>query len=184
MVVENAQMEAHKDVLTRLYELDSVTQEFQFRVSAFFVKHPEISGISYTSAAIIMNEKDAHVRAVTIKRVAEEIKRRRNVDATGFRFVYRNVTENQVRRILHEERVKESPDISSNKKRNDEIALECPNCKKIMVYKKAPRNNVVSFRTTEKVDDAISYLARKSGMSRSILVQELIYIDRRFGSEL
>lgn len=173
---------SHKIAIEELYLLDPETQAHQLRISNFLLKYPELAGISYASADLLIAEKNLKIQKAAIKCIAAEIQRRGNVDAVGFRFTYRKVTENQVRQILHIERLKEVPNHKTQKPQNAEIILECPFCKKEITYKRVTRDNVVSFRTTETIDDAITHLAKECDISRSRLLSELLFIERRFGS--
>jgi hypothetical protein len=174
-------IKAHKQAVEELYNLDAETQVHQLCISNFLLTYPELTGISYASADLIIAEKNIKIQKAAIKRVAAEIQRRSDVDAVGFRFTYRKVTENQVRQILHVERLKENPNVKVLKPQNAEIALKCPFCNKDISYKRITRDNVVSFRATEATDDAITHLAKECNISRSRLLAELLFIERRFG---
>jgi hypothetical protein len=173
---------AHKQAVEELYNLDAETQAHQLCISNFLLTYPELTGISYASADLIIAEKNIKIQKAVIKRVAAEIQRRGNVDAVSFQLTYRKVTENQVRQILHVERLKENPNVKVQKSQNAEILIECPFCKKEIAYKRITRDNVVSFRATEATDDAITHLAKECNISRSRLLAELLFIERRFGS--
>jgi hypothetical protein len=175
---------AHKQTVEELYNLDAETQAHQLRISNFLLTYPELTGISYASADLIIAEKNIKIQKAAIKRVAAEIQRRSNVDAVGFRFTYRKVTENQVRRVLHVERLKENPNVKVRKPQNAEIVLKCPHCKKNISYKKTVRNEILAFRTTEVVDDALTQLSEKCNISKSLLVSELLKVGRRYGKEI
>lgn len=175
-------IETHKMAIEELYFLDPETQMHQLRTANFFLKHPELVGISYASADLIIAEKDVRVANAAMKIVATEIVCRSDVTAAGFRFTYRKVTENQVRQILHTERLKVNPDTKTVKPGNAEIMLKCPKCNEEVPFKRITRDNVISFRATEPTEDAITHLANVCNISRSRLISELLFIERRFGS--
>lgn len=175
-------IKTHKMAIDELSRLDPETQAHQLRISNFFLKHRELIGISYASADLIIAEKDVRVANAAMKIVAAEMVHRGDVTAVGFRFIHRKVTENQVRQILHTERLKETPNIKTQKPQNAEIILKCPHCKKEIQYKRITRDNVVAFRVTEKTDDAIEYLSTQCSVSRSFLIDQLLKIEKRFSS--
>jgi hypothetical protein len=167
-----------------LHHIDLDTQTRLLRVSDFLQKHSELVGISYFSVELLIAEKNPKVRNAAIKRIAAEILRRGDTNAKGFRVLYRKVTENHVRKILHAERLKEPQNAKTQKPQNAEIILKCPSCKKSTTYEKSVRNNVISFRATEAVDDTLTQLAKAFDVSRSYLVHELLKVDRRHGRSL
>lgn len=181
---EDAQIDIDRTTAIELYYIDLDTQTHLLSISKFLRKHPEIVSISYPSAELLIAEKDTKVQNAAIKRIAVEIIQRGNVSAREFRLQYRKVTESQVRKILHEERIKENPNIKTQKLQNAEITLKCPWCKKDIVYKKSVRDNILSFRVTEVVDDAVTRLAKAFNVSRSYFVQELLKVERKYGKNL
>lgn len=181
---EDAQINIDETISIELHHIDSDTQAHLLHISKFLRKHPEIVSISYPSAELLIAEKNTKVQNAAIKRIGAEIIRRRDVSAREFRLQYRKVTESQVRKILHEERIKENPNIKTQKLQNAEISIECPFCKKDITYKKSARNNILSFRATEVVDDTITRLSKAFNVSRSYLVSELIKVERKYGKNL
>jgi hypothetical protein len=180
--IEKDTIEAHKTAIEELHYLDPSTQEFQLKISNFLVKHPELSGISYVSAEMIMKEKDQYIRAAAIKTIATEIKRRKDVNAPGYRIAYTCVTTNQVQTIIRDEKQKRNPIKKEVNAAKRMIQLKCPYCKKVGSFEEVKRDKVIAFRTTEVMDNAIGILAKKCGISKSLLVSELLFIERRFGS--
>jgi hypothetical protein len=181
---EDTQLDIDRTTPIELHNIDPDTQTRLVRISDFLQKHHELAGISYASAELLIAEKNTKIRNAAIKRIATEIIRRRDVSAREFRLQYREVTDSQVRKILHEERIKENPNTKTQKLKNAEIVLECPFCKKSIEYKKSARNNILSFRTTETVDDAITQLSKAFNVSRSYFVQELLKVERKYGKNL
>lgn len=176
--------EVHKEVISKLYLLDRDTQEHQLGISIFLLKHPELAGISYASAELLIAEKDRHVANAAINAIAVEIQRRSDVDAPGYRIKYARVTENQVRQILHAKRLKEDPNRKTQKLQNAEISLKCPKCNEEVSFKRITREKVVGFRTTETIDDAIDFISRECNVSRSFFVEKLLKLEKRFGSTI
>jgi hypothetical protein len=182
--VEADTMKAHKEIISELYLLDPDTQEYQLGISNFLLKHPKLAGISYASAELLIAEKDSRVVNAAINAIAAEIQRRSDVDAPGYRIKYARVTENQVRRILHAERLKEDPKHKTQKSKNAEIVFECPKCNEEVSVKRITRDKVVAFRATETIDDAIDSRSRECGVSRSFFVEKLLKLEKRFGSSI
>jgi aspartate carbamoyltransferase regulatory subunit len=180
--IEKDIIEAHKTVIEELYCLDPNTQEFQRKISNFLLKHPELSGISYVSAEMIMKEKDPYIRAAAIKTIATEIKHRKDVDAPGYRITYTSVSTNQVQTIISNEKQKRNPIKKEVKPQKRTVQLKCPYCQKAGSFEEVKRDKVIAFRTTGAMDNAIDILAKKCGISRSLLVSELLFIEKRFGS--
>jgi hypothetical protein len=181
---EDAQIDIDRTTAIVLHNIDPDTRTRLVRVSDFLQKHLELAGISYVSVELLIAEKNINVRNAAIKRISAEIMRRRDVSARKFRLQYRKVTESQVRKILHEERIKENPNIKTRKLQNAEITLECPFCKKNITYKKSARNNILSFRATEVTDDTVTQLSKAFNVSRSYFVQELLKVERKYGKNL
>lgn len=181
---EDTQIDIDRTIAIELHNIDRDTQMRLVQISNFFQRHPEIVSISYPSAELLIAEKNTNVQRAAIKTIAAEILRRREVDVRGFRLLYREVTVNQVRKIIHAERIKENPNSKTRKPKNAEMTLECPFCKNSIEYKKFVRNNILSFRTTEEIDDAITFLSKKCNVSRSLLVYELLNVERKYGKAI
>jgi hypothetical protein len=174
----------HKTVIEELYELDPETQAHQLRISNFLLKYRELTGISYASAETIMKEKDPYIHAAAIKTIAAEIKRRKDVDAPGYRITYACMTINQVQRILNNEKQKRNPIRKEVKVQKRTVQLKCPHCKKVGSFEEVKRDKVIGFRTTETIDDAIDFISRECNVSRSFFVEKLLKLEKRFGSAI
>ena len=167
---ERLEIEAEaKKAMLELYDKDPDTQRDQLKIAQFLIAYPVLNGLSYEAASILQKEKDEKIRNIAIKRVGEEIAKRKDVHSKKFRAVYMKVSVNRVKKMLNEVR---------------ESVLNLPKRENPIKSQRETRDKVVSLRTTVKEEDAIDYLAGISGLSRSTLIEELLNIDRRFGSFL
>jgi hypothetical protein len=178
------QLEAHKKALEELYLLDSETAESQFLIAQFILKHPKLAGLAYPAADILRKEQDKAVGAVAVRTVEEEMVKRRDATSPTFNLSRRRLSENQIKKIIHQLRADEKPSRDSTFSPTPKKLLECPHCHNSIPNNTETRKEVVSFRTTENTEDAISYLAQQYGVSRSHLVNELLTVKRRFGCAL
>lgn len=161
-----AKMDTHRELLESLYKLSPEMEIHQAEISAFFLEHPGLAGLTYPALEILMKEKDTAIKRKAIERVTEELKKRQDVNRPNFCFVRRNVTENQIRKIIQGLK----PEKSSSGKNG--------------MPRQNTRSNVTSFRTTHGVEDAIGYLAEECDVPRSFLINVLLTIKQRYGCRL
>ena len=165
---ERLEIEAEaKKAMLELYDKDPDTQREQLKIAQFLIAHPMLDGLSYQAADILRKEKDEKIRNITIKRVGEEIAKRKDVHSKKFRAVYMKVSQNRVKKILTEVR---------------ESVLNLPKREKPIKSQRETRDNVVSLRTTVTEEDAIKHLAKWCGVSVSSMIEELLIIENRYGS--
>jgi predicted metal-dependent RNase len=143
-----------------------MNEELKAEIGTFFQAHLELTGLTYPGLEIIMKEKDPAIKQKAIKQVAEELIKRRDVTRPSFCFVRRNVTENQIRKILQGLKPKK-PSSGTNG-----------------IPPEKRRSEVTSFRATPGVEDAIGYLAKECDVPKSFLINTLITIKRRYGFRL
>jgi hypothetical protein len=178
------QLDAHKRVLEELYLLDTETAECQFKIARFLLAHPKLAGITHPAADILRREQDTTVRAAAIEKAEEEMIKRSDVTSPTFRLSRRRLSENQIKKILHQLHSDKKPPADSAFSPTLKRAVKCPHCHNYVSSSADTRKKVVSFRTTEDAEDAIGYLAHQFGVSRSHLVNELLTVKRRFGCAL
>lgn len=159
------EIESHQNDIETLYTLSPEIESHQAEISRFFLSYPGLIGISYPAAEVLMREKDADIRTEAIKRVIVEKKKRCDVNAPGFCFVRRSVSENQVRRILRTIKTKDTPVIDKTTREDT-------------------RSKVISFRATESEEDAIEFVANNLCVSKSLIIDVLLKVANRFGIAL
>lgn len=173
----------HQDIIAELNLVSPIIEAHQMKISQFILKNPVLYGISYPAAEILMNEEDPHVCHKAVGIIGKEIQKRRDPNSKGYRLVYRRISESRVRKILIECRPqtkKEAPVVTNN----IPIEIVCPHCNREIRCVQENRGNVVGFRVTEIEDNAIEYLAKRCGVSQSLLINALLVIERRYGCAL
>jgi hypothetical protein len=133
-------------------------------IGTLLFEHPGLVGLTRPAFEILMKEKDVGIRQRAIEVVSEELKKRQDVNSPTFCLMRRNVTENQIRKIIQ--------------------GLKPSSSKKSELTKQNTRSNVTSFRTTPGVEDAIGYLAEECDVPRSFLINVLLTIRQRYGCRL
>lgn len=183
-------------------QLDPETQAWERRVAYFFKANPKIFGLSYTAADILRLEKNLKIRNAAISLIHEEIENRRNNNAEDYSLIRRKVSAERVREIVNKQRILlEGTDIQRGKlaKAEEEEAKEkeaiytCPffldlsedektkyKCHGSLLIKLIKRDTVVSLRVSEDLDNALSYLAKRLDVSRSLLASEILAIQSKF----
>ena len=166
--VEN-KIKVHQENIKKLYALSPSTVTHQASITQFLLTHPDVVGISYLSAEILMNEGNPVIQKEAIQRISKKLKIRRNVNAPNFCITRCCISENQIRKILLDIKKENTPktDVKNNK-----------------LSKNNTRSKVVSFRATGKEQDAIGYLANEAGISKSLLIDVLLKISNRYGIAL
>lgn len=155
---------SHQDDIETLHTLSPQIESHQAEISRFLLAYPGLIGISYSGAEVLMREKDVDIRIEAIHRVIEEKKKRGDINAPDFCFARRNVSENQIRRIVAGIKTKNAPVNSIKKAREGDT-----------------RSKVISFRATVDEEDAIDFLANRTGITKSALIDILITISNRYG---
>jgi ferredoxin len=182
--ISQIRLQAHKNALDVLYELDSETAECQFMIGQFLLAHPKLAGLTYSAADILRMEPDRKVRAAAIKIAEEEMIKRRDVTSPAFRLNRRRLSENQIKKILQKIHFDKTPSNDLAVSPITKRASKCVHCQNCISKTSCTREEVVSFRATECTEDAISYLAQRCMVSRSYLISELLIIKNRFGDAL
>ena len=173
-----------KKAMLELYDKDPDTQREQLKIAQFLMAYPMLNGLSYQAADILRKEKDEKIRNIAIKRVGEEIAKRKDVHSKKFRAVYMKVSQNRVKKILTEVRESVFPLPKRKNPSKTWTELKCPSCGEPLKYTPETRSNVVSLRTTESEENAIEYLANITGLSKSSLIEALLKINLKFGRSI
>jgi len=191
------------DYLETIFEhcqLDPETQAWERRVAYFFKVYPGIIGLSYSAADLLRRETNLKIRNAAISIIRDEIKRRGSIESKDYSISRRQVTADQVRSILNESRIAiDGTQLQRDnlKKRKSEEEKEsvfiCPffqnlsedekkgyECKGVVSKTVTKRDKIVSLRVVEDLDNALSYLAKRLDVSRSLLVSEIIAIKAKF----
>lgn len=177
----------HIELLEELCEHDLETQRQNLLIAKFFKVYPTIVGLAYEAADVLRMEKNPKVQRIAIDCVAAEIKRRTDTNSPNYSISRRRVTEEQVRGILKEQRILiegtllQRDNLIKRKESEDkEVLYTCPLCQGLITIQLSKRDKIVSLRVVEDLDNALSYLAKRLDVSRSLLVSEIIAMKGKF----
>lgn len=171
-------------------------------VVEFYEVYPEISDLSMWAVRPLMRERNKKVQLASVNAVIAQMKRRANVNSSDFSLARATLTGEQVREILSEQHILiEGTDIQREKlvklkeagEKEKESIYTCPfflnlpeeektkyGCRGLLIVKSTKRDKIVSLRVAEDLDNALSYLAKRLDVSRSLLVSEILAMKAKF----
>ena len=151
-----------------------------------FDVYSEISHLSMWAARPLVYEKNLEVKQSAIAEIAREMAIRSNVNQ-NLSISRSLVTEGRVQEILSEKRILiKGTDLQREKlkKRKEsedkEVLYTCPLCQRLITVTLSKRNKIVSLRTTENMDDGLSWFASYLDAPRSLLISGLIEYKIRY----
>lgn len=151
-----------------------------------FDVYSEISPLSMWAAQPLVREKNLKVKNIAIAEIAKEIAVRGDT-SQNFSLKRAQVTEGRVQEILRDTRILvEGTDTQREKLakekacKDKEELYECPVCHAFITVTFGKRDNVVSLRVSQSDDDLYDYLAKKYGISRSLLLSGLLESRQKY----
>jgi len=151
-----------------------------------FDVYSEISHLSMWAARPLVYEKNPEVKRSAIAEIAREILIRSDVNQ-NLSISRSLVTEGRVQEILSEKRILiEGTELQREKlkKRKEsedtEVLYTCPLCQGLITVTFSKRDKIVSLRTTENIDDGLSWFASYLDVPRSRLISGLIEYKIRY----
>ena len=157
-------------------------------VIALFDVYREISPLSMWAAKPLVHEKNLKVKNIAIAAITKEIAVRRDT-SQNFSIRRAQVTEGRVQEILRDTRILiEGTDIEREKlakkkeSEDQEELYECPACHTLISILLSKRDKIVSLRVTEEDDDAYDYLAKRFGISKSLLLSGILEAKAKYPS--
>jgi len=151
-----------------------------------FDVYGEISPLSMWAAKPLVHEKNLKVKNIAIAEIAKEIAVRGDT-SQNFSIKRAQVTEGRVQEILRDTRIliegtdTQREKLAKEKELEDREELyECPACHAFISVTFGKRDKVVSLRVTESDDSMYDYLAKRYGISRSLLLSGLLEAKAKY----
>lgn len=151
-----------------------------------FDVYSEISQLSMWAARPLIYEKNLKVKNIAIAEIVKEMAVRGDT-SQNFSIKRAPVTEGRVQEILRDTRILiEGTDIQRENLakekvgKNKEVLYECPACHEFISVTLSKRDTVVSLRVTESDDSMYDYLAKRYGISRSLLLSGLLEAKAKY----
>lgn len=159
------------------------------KVIEFYEVYPEISKLSMWATRPLVRERNKEIQVAAVNAVETEMATRSDIHSPNFSLRHAILSGDQVREILNEQHILvEGTDIEREKlakekaRKGKEVLYECPLCKGLITVVLSKREKIVSLRVTEEDDDAYNYLAKRFGISKSLLISGILEARQKFPS--